>query len=334
MSVLYLLTSPEPRIEGTDAVFQEVAALKEAVTGETINLNPRKRPGAPFPQQLYGFHKLPALWQAERRCRVNHLYFSVLHYFPVLRFLKNPVVYTVIASLTDRPKPTNIDRLNELHGVVVSSERDAAVLRSWGVSNGVVIPPAIEGAELKPQTLPLGSELTLLMASAPWVEAQFDTKGVDVLLEAVARNPSLKLILLWRGLLLAELKERIAKLGIGDRVEVVPGRVDIGDYLERAHAAVLLARRSDIVKAYPHSLIESLLAGKPVILTEALPMADYVRQLGCGLVAGGGDLSSFLGALEALRSRYGELSANARAIKARTFSVGAMIERYRTLYGL
>ena len=334
MSVLFLLTSPEPAIEGTDAVFQEVATLKEAVGGESVNLCPRERTGTPFPPQLFGFHKVPQLWRAERRRQVNHLYFSVPYYFPVLRFLKNPVVYTVVASLAGRSPPAHIDRLNALHSLVVSSERDAEVLRFWGVKNCTVIPPAIDAPGLALQTLPLGTEMTLLMASAPWVEEQFDTKGVDVLLEAVARDPRIKLILLWRGLLLDELKTRIAKFGVGDRVEVVPGRVDIGDYLKRAHAAVLLAKRSDIVKAYPHSLIEALLAGKPVILTEALPMADYIRQRDCGIVAESADTPGFLSAIEALRSRYGALAANARAIESRAFAKAAMIERYRALYGL
>ena len=90
--------------------------------------------------------------------------------------------------------------------------------------------------------------------------------------------------MIWRGLLLNELRERVERRGIGDRVEIVPERVAINDYLKRAHAAVLAAKRSDIVKAYPHSLLESLVAGKPVILSAALPMADYVRQHRCGIV--------------------------------------------------
>ena len=256
------------------------------------------------------------------------------YYFPVLRFLKNPVVFTVVASLAGRSRPAHIDRLNALRGLVVSSERDAAVLRSWGITNCTIVPPAIDAPGLAPQRLPLGGEITLLMASAPWVEEQFDTKGVDVLLEAVARDPAIKLILLWRGLLLDELKARIAKFGVADRVEVVPGRVEIGDYLKRAHATVLLAKRSDIVKAYPHSLIESLLAGKPVILTEALPMADFVRERDCGIVASGADVPSVLSAVESLRTRYGTIAENARAIKSRAFSKAAMIESYRALYGL
>ena len=334
MAVLYLLTSPSPPMEGTDAVFQEVASLREAVPSEALNLCPRRVPGAPFPPQLLGFHVLPALWQAERRCRINHLYFSVPYFFPVLRFLRNPIVYTVVASLAGQEKPAHVDRLNALRRLVVSNQRDAEVLQSWGLSNATVVSPAVDAPHLTAEKLDLGSEITLLMASAPWTEEQFDTKGVDVLLQAAAGDRSIRLILLWRGLLEDELKARIARLGIGDRVEIITERVNVGDYLRRAHAAVLLAKRSDIVKAYPNSLIESLLAGKPVIVTEALPMADYVRARDCGVVAGRVSIPTILEAIEALRGRYRELAENARAIEAAEFSRQSLVEKYRAIYGL
>ena len=155
---------------------------------------------------------------------------------------------------------------------------------SWGLTNYAIVPPGIDVSRLSTSALPMTGRVTLLMASAPWVADQFDLKGVDVLLDVAAQDKALDLILLWRGLLLDELRERIARRGIEDRVEVVTDRVNIDDYLRRAHAAVLLAKRGDIVKAYPHSLLESLVAGKPVILSDALPMADFVRQKGCGIV--------------------------------------------------
>jgi glycosyltransferase involved in cell wall biosynthesis len=334
MSVLFLLTSPKPVVEGTDAVFQDVSMLREAVKGEVVNLYPRSVPGSAFPQALYGFHALPALRRAERRCKVNHIFFSVAYPFPVLRVLRNPTVYTVVASLAGRAKPHNIERLRALRRIVVSNERDLEVLRSWGLSNGSIIPTGIDMTGLVPAMLDLGDELTLLMASAPWVSEQFDTKGIDILLEAVARDRAIKLILLWRGLLLDELRERISRLGINDRVEVVTERIAIADYLKRAHATVLLAKRCDIVKAYPHSLLESLLCGKPVILSEKLPMADYVQQNDCGVVVDEIHTAGFLAAVNDLRRSYDRLAGNAQAIDRNRFSTRAMIESYGELYGL
>ena len=279
MSILYLQTSPAPPIEGTDAVFQEIKALCAAFDGSTLNMYPGALPGRYLPAQLLGFHKLAEMRRRETQCRLNHLYFSVPYYFPVLRFLRKPIVYSVVASLTGRAKPRNLRQLGALHKIIVASDRDAEILDSWGLRNYAVVRPGVATGRLAPSELPLGDELVLLMASAPWVEEQFDLKGIDVLLDAVVAAPNLKLILLWRGLLLEELRERVARRDIADRVEIVTEHVSIGDFLARAHAGVLLAKRGDIVKSYPHSLIESLMAGKPVILTEAISMAEerYTR---------------------------------------------------------
>ena len=333
MSVLYLLTSPDPVIEGTDAVFQDVAILRSAFGGETLNLFPRKKPGSRFPRQLYGLHRMLEIRRLEQACRLNHLYFPVLHFFPILRFLRNPVVYTVAASLDRGQKPSAIERLKALYRIVVSNDRDAAVLESWGLSNFTVIPPGIDTSRIIPKRLAVNRDLNLLMASAPWTSEQFDLKGIDVLLEAVAKLPFLRLILLWRGLLLGELIERVERHGVANRVEIVNRRVEVSDYLQRAHATVLLAKRNDIVKAYPHSLIESLVANKPVIVSNAVPMADYVRQHQCGIVLDDVCLDSLIPAIETLRSRYINLTRNAKLIGPGSFSVESMVNRHRELYG-
>lgn len=334
MSVLYLLTSPEPAIEGTDATYQEVSALRRAFDGKTLNLCPRSVPGLPFPPQLFGFHRLDALRRLERQCEINHLYHSVPYPFPILRFLRNPIVYTVLTSLRHVGRPPSLQRLASLRSIVVSNARDADILKSWGLSNYAVVPPAIDTAGLGKNALPLRNELTLLMASAPWVEDQFDLKGIDALLDAVVHDGALRLILVWRGLLLEELVKRVERRGIGDRVEIVTERVDIGDYLKRAHAAVLLAKRGDIVRAYPHSLLESLVAGKPIILSASLPMADYVRQEDCGIVLETVSQHTLSEAIQTLRARYAELARQAQLTKAHAFSTSALIDRYREIYRL
>lgn len=334
MRVLYLLTSPRPIIEGTDAAFQDASALQTAFDGGTVNLCPWMTPGRAYPPQLFGFHRLPEIRRLERRCEVNHIFHSVPYRFPVLRWLRNPLVYTVLTSVRHLDKQPSLSWLASLHRIVVSNARDADTLKSWGLSNYAVVPPAIEAERLERSTLPVTDGMTLLMASAPWAEDQFDLKGVDVLLDATARTPKLKLILLWRGVLLNDLLKRVERRGIKDRVEIIPERVDINACLKRVHATVLPAKRSDIVKAYPHSLLESLVAGKPVILSDTLPMADYVRQHECGIVLEEVSEQMLVQAIEDLRSRYDTLAQRARLTDARSFSQEAMIESYRAIYRL
>jgi glycosyltransferase involved in cell wall biosynthesis len=332
MSVLYLPSVAEPVVAGTDATFQEIAALKAVFAGEEVNLCPRRVPGAPFPPQLLGLHKIREIRRLERGCRVTHIFHALPYRFPLLRLLANPVVYTVTASLSGLARPRNPEWLKRLHSIVVSNPRDADILRSWGLANCSAVAPTIDDARIARSRLPLGDDIVLLMASAPWVEEQFDSKGIDALLDTLLQRADVKLILLWRGLLLAELHERIARRGLEARVEIVPERVEIGAYLERAHAAVLPAKRSDIVKAYPHSLLESLAAGKPVILSAALPMADFVRAHGCGLVLDEVSPASLLEAMQQLRSRYGALVEGAWSLDPAMFSRAKLIAAYRDIY--
>ncbi len=334
MSVLYLLTSPEPVLEGTDAVFQEVASLQSAFHGRSVNLFPLSRPSSRFPRSLYGLHKLRSIRRLEQDHRLNHVYSPVPYFFPVLRLLRNPIVYTVTAGLDRSRKPAGIDSLNNLHRIVVSNERDADTLTSWGIKNHVLIRPGIATAGFVANASKLDDELTLLCASAPWESQQFDAKGIDVMLETVARHPYLKLILLWRGLLFEELLEKVARLGIAERVEIVNGHVNVVDYLHRAHGTILLSKRSDIVKSYPHSLIESLLTGTPVLVSDTIPMADLVRQSDSGVVVDTVSVEAVTEAVETLQQRLGELTRNAAKTGAAAFSIETMVDSHRSLYEL
>jgi len=333
MSILYLLTAPRPPIDGTDAVHNEVAALQAAFGGETMNLFPLALPSSRFPKSLYGLHAITALRRTEARHRANHVYFSILRWFPVFSLLRKPIIYTVSASLDGRRRPRSLAKLKTLHRIVVSNDRDAAILRSWDLLSHEVIPPGIDTSGVSRQPLGLEGDLTLLMASAPWHLRQFCLKGIDALLEAAAMLPYLRLVLLWRGLFVAELTDRVSRLGLQNRVEIVNHKVDINAHLARAHATILLAEHGDIVKAYPHSLIESLVAGKPVLVSGNSPMGDYVRQHGCGVVVTRVSVSDVVDAVEMLKRDYASLVRRTAAITSDAFSVQALIERHQQMYG-
>jgi glycosyltransferase involved in cell wall biosynthesis len=332
MSVLYLLTAPPPPIAGTDAVFNEVAALQAKFGGETLNLFPFSTPAIRLPRSAYGLHLIPALRRSEARHDVNHVYFAVLHWFPVLDLLRTPIIYTVSATLDAKRPPRALAKLKALQRIVVSNERDAATLESWGLSNYALIAPGIDTSGIARRALPLKEEMTLLMASAPWHSRHFDLKGVDVLLESVARLPYLKLILLWRGLLADELAARIARFGVEDRVEVINEHADVDAQLARAHATVLLAKEGYVVKAFPHSLVESLAGGKPVIVSSKIPMADYVARHGCGIVVDDVGVPEVMAAVEAMKRDYQQLVRSTTALPRDDFSLSTLIERHRSLY--
>jgi glycosyltransferase involved in cell wall biosynthesis len=331
MSLLYHVTSPWPRVPGTDAVFQDVEALRARFGGEILPLYPFRHPGRPWPRALFGLGALRALRRREESISLHHVFAAGAYRFPFLRGLRRPVIQTVVASVQGQapPKPGRLDRLACL---VASSERDIALLRGWGLDRVRLILPGIELARIRPTPPPGGSGFRLLVGSAPWVRAQFRSKGVDALLEAAVRVPELRLVFLWRGHLRRDLDRRVRARGLCDRVEVLDGPTDVNAVLSRVHAAVVLASGPRLVKAYPHSLLEALAAGRPVLVSEAIPMADYVREAECGEVVAGLRPSLVLDGVRRLIEAYAGRAAHARASGARGFSRQRMLDAYGRLY--
>ncbi|MGH9459582.1 MAG: glycosyltransferase [Vicinamibacteria bacterium] len=332
MRVLYHLTAPPPVIPGTDAVHQEAELLRSRFGGEIVFLLPSSRPWASFPRPLYGLHRLPAIRRLERLVDLHHVYNSELYLFPLLRFLRKPLVYTVVSGFDGDPHLPSIDRLQNMHRIVVQSERDLAILKQRGLTNACVIHPGIDVSRFRHTRLSTQGDFVLLAGSAPWTREQFRSKGVDALLRVAQQIPSLRLIFLWRGLLLRELEKRIDALRLRDRVEVSSDRVDVSAVLARVHAAVVLADWPRLVKAYPHSLLEALACGRPVIVSEQIPMAEYVREAGCGHVVGGVNESELRGAIERLRENYDTLSAKALRVGRKDFLQDDLLAAYESVY--
>jgi glycosyltransferase involved in cell wall biosynthesis len=332
MNVVYHLTSPPPVFPGADAVFQEVELLRRRFAGEAVQLYPLRHPSRWFPRRFYGLHCRSRLRQADGVADLHHVFYAELYPFPALRALRRPVIYSVVAGLDAGRRPP-ARALDSVRHVVVSNERDRDILASWGISNQTLIRPGIDLSRFTPTPPPPGPDFTLLAGSAPWVRRQFRDKGIDAMLSAVRRIPRLRLVLLWRGRLYDSLMRRVRRLGVEDRVEVVNGSASVNDVLARVHAAIVLADSPRIVKAYPHSLLEALAAGRPVLVSEAIPMADYVRQTDCGAVVDGLDASALERAIERLQSDYPRLQQNALTVGRRDFSAEAMLAAHGKLYG-
>ena len=165
-----------------------------------------------------------------------------------------------------------------------------------------------------------------------WTEGQFRSKGVDALLEVARQTPWLRLVFLWRGFLLEELRRRVDARGLADRVDVLTDRVDVNQVLRRVHGAVVLADAAELVKAYPHSLLEALVCGRPVLVSDCISMADYVTKTDCGRVVRGVSAEDLGRQVQELREGYGRHQERACRVGRRDFSRDRVVEAYRELY--
>jgi len=330
MRTLYHLTILPPRRPLCEALSQEVAALRVHFDGELVYLNPNRHFPLYVPRLLFGFHKLRQIRIWERELDLHHFYNPDPFPFPVLRWLHRPVLYSITSGVAE-------GRLNKaffeaLAAVAVTDERSLKRLRSQGLENVYKVRPGIDTSQFTHSPLRLQSEIRLMVGSAPWTKRQFHTKGVDALLLAARQAPHLKLTFLWRGVLADEMQRRVRRMNLEKQVTVLNERVDVNEVLANVHASVTLATASGIVKSYPHSLMESLAAGKPVLVSRAIPMADYVEEKGCGVVMEEVTTQDVLTAVEALTQQYEDLQRSARQVGQQDFPLNRMLESFGQAY--
>ena len=330
MNVLYHLTILPPKMPQAEALSQEISALQNAFGGDLIYLNPNISSPIYLPRLLFGFHKLPELRRREAQIDLHHVYNPDPFPFPILRFLRRPVVYSLSSGVGE--KRPNLRFLSRLTAVTVPDERSYQRLHGWGLKNVHLVRAGVDNGRFSHTPQPLDGPLRLLVASAPWTAAQFQSKGIDALLAFAAQRRDVELIFLWRGHHLDEMQRRVAGHNLADRVQVIDELVDVNAILATVHATVNLASAEGIVKAYPHSLLDSLAAGKPVLVSQAIPMADYVAETGCGAVVDAVTPRAIGQAVDRLRENYGEMVETAVHVGQRDFSLATMIDSYRQVY--
>jgi glycosyltransferase involved in cell wall biosynthesis len=332
MSIVYLLPTLPPKSAKAEAIAQEIELLRRHFRGEVVHVNPNiGLPRPLIPRLGFGWHSLPKVFKLAQQATLFHFFNPDPFPYPFLLTLPKPVVYTITAGVESRP---NLAFFRRMAVVTVPDERTLAQLQGWGLTNVALQRPGIATHRFTHNPLSLGASesLRLLVASAPWTLAQFSSKGFDALLAAAQTLPDLHLTLLWRGILADEMRQRVARLGLSERVMVVDQTVDVNMALAQVHAAAIFATGAGIIKSYPHSLLDALAAGKPVLLNRTIPMADYIERKGCGVVAEGVTPAAIVAALVQLRANYATYAHGATAVGQRDFTEEAAINAATALY--
>lgn len=162
--------------------------------------------------------------------------------------------------------------------VAVSTPLAQEVARLSGVQ-AVVLPNAADPERFDParadgravrSRLGLGDALTI-----GWAGVMREWHGLDLLLQAVAAIPTVRLLLIGDGPARPAVERHAAATGLGDRV-VVTGRVpaaEMPDYLAAMNVAVVASDRTRI--ASPMKLVEYMAMGRVVVA----PRLDNIRDL-------------------------------------------------------
>ncbi len=331
----YLCTSPLPKVKGTDAAYNEIDNLVDNFGGHVNSLYPFSRPSSKYPIKLLGLHKLNKIKEIERNSKINHIYGSGLFNMLITKKLHRPSVYTLLAGINDPKHVPSVKYLCRFDKIVVSNERDLNLLKQLGNKNVVMIRTAIPVDRFTKHRLPFDPStprLKILMASAPWESKQFNSKGIHLILSTLQKLDKIHITFLWRGILVNEMKALIQKYNVSEKVSLVNQNVEVNQYLKTHHGMILLSNDSSIVKAYPHSLLESISSGKPIILSQQIPLSDFVIKNNIGVVLRRFDKDALIHAINDFSNNYASIADAAYAIPRSQFSQPRFIKDHDALY--
>lgn len=156
-------------------------------------------------------------------------------------------------------------------------------------------------------------------------------KGFDVLLEALARLPGIRLLLVGDGGARADLIARAATLGVNRRVRFFGWSEDVRAHLAGVDVLVLPSRS----EGFPLTIVEGMLAGLPVVATRVGSVAEAVVDGETGLLVGADDPVALAAALRRLAQDHGlrrRMGARGRELAAASLTVEVMARAYEALY--
>lgn len=195
-----------------------------------------------------------------------------------------------------------------------------------------VIYPGVDLRRFQPAPLPSAPPLRLLFASTPANPAEFDARGIPLLIEAARQCPDVQVTLLWRQWGdLRSAARAFASLRLPSNVDVVHRDVEnMTDVYNAAHATVCLYAKG-FGKSCPQSIIESLACGRPVLITGSCGVAAVVEGSGAGVVVEP-SVDEVIRGIRQLAGSIGQYGEAARAAAVKHFDVDVFCGRYRDLY--
>jgi glycosyltransferase involved in cell wall biosynthesis len=190
----------------------------------------------------------------------------------------------------------------------------------WGVApeRVSVLPNPLPALDGLPDRAELQRRLGLNGATLAFAGRLTAQKALGRALEAVAAVDGVRLVLAGEGPEQPQLEEQAQELGIADRVEFLgpQPRRSIVELFRAADAAILTSSWEN----FPHTVVEALGAGTPVLAMEAGGVGELVRDGVNGLLVPAGDTPRLT---EAVRRYFADEALRERLRAAAAQSVAA-----------
>jgi glycosyltransferase involved in cell wall biosynthesis len=217
--------------------------------------------------------------------------------------------------------------------LVVECTRDQLRVLDYGFTPSKVslVYPAVDLNRFSYHPPP--DRFTIGFASSPISNDRLgiQKRGVDLLLSVAREFSDIHFVLLWRGKHLHQLRtltQNIPESNVTIINKILP---DMDKFYATVNCTILPATFMDDCKPCPNSIMESLSAGKPALVSDQVGIADLVSNSGSGLVFKP-DRDHLIPTIYEMRNNYWKHQASARVTAERYFSVPTFLEAYTDIY--
>jgi glycosyltransferase involved in cell wall biosynthesis len=221
---------------------------------------------------------------------------------------------------------------NEIDMVVVETEKQGKLARSIGIDIPInIIPFGVDTDIYKPQPIP-SHPFKFLFASSPIKKNQLESRGIDLMLRALAKvQGNIRLTYITREGLSNEIKGLISKYKLESRIDLLTGDQKMPDLYSKHHACIIPYTSHFGVMDLPHTALESLASGRPVVSTDVIGLGQILSDNNCG-IACSPTLDEFLKAMNRIKDLYPTFQENCEGTAEKLFKKDQFLLRYKKLY--
>lgn len=340
IKILYHASTYNDNFAKWDAVGQEIKFLSQKFGGNIFVFAP-KNVFAEYLQKI--IFKLPKSFErlcfskpilADKEIDLHHVFYPRLRDLRYLRFLKKPIVYTVVSKnmgcADAREMITMAKKMNHIAFFVVASPEDETNLKKAGIKNAACFLPGIDLKKFTKIVQAKKVSHQLLMATAPTSFERFRERGIYLLLNLAKSFDGLKLKFLWRNVAYDEIESLVKQKKLNKKISIVNQLVSPVKFFKESDGAIAVFTSTSGNKAFPNSIVESLAAHRPVIVSSVMPIASMIEKYNCGVVVEPTSKSLFMGVRKYYRE-YDLLQKNCVKM-ARRFSQNRLLKDYQRLY--
>ncbi len=334
-SILYLTQRFRPHLEATS---KEAYLLAKHFKGSIHDLHLDGYGRFRFSSRLFSYHFfyyvfgiIPLLFFS--RNKIIHLYTSLCDR-PYLPFFSNNKMIITSANFVMRERiREKIGYLKKVKMIIVQSELQKSELLKAGIKEQqiIVLYPPVELMDFSYQE-PSTKKFTILNASCPGKVKYLNERGIYLLLEADYFLQDTKIKFLWRGgeytLFRKKTRDkRFRNIEIENKIHT-----DMNFQYAQVHCTIIpYLQLDENLKTMPTSAIESLAAGKPVLVSSKTGIADIIRKEKCGVVFEPTQ-KDLLRAIEEIKENYSRYQQNCRKTAEKYFSQERFIKKHREIY--